>query len=301
MQELPYQQHPEWKAILERLSQIRQEGEYTPENIEFIIEQLQSFDDRIRGGAALAAEGCLFEPRVLNLVVELAETDGTPAIRKAAIQALAPIIHEGVMQGLEDEVGASTGVDDAEEWQEFQEADLREDYLRVKHLLLSLLELEENWEIQESALSSLADLGFLPQVQEKIEEFFRSSRQSAQLVALHAMGKFPHYWEEHLLEVIRPDTPVALLKEAISACYSSESAKLARAIEGVLEHEDPEVLRYALLTLANIHRTEGLEEILQRFCLHEHPLVQEAAREGLEQISRRNLGDYLRNELGFEE
>ncbi|RMG25408.1 MAG: hypothetical protein D6732_22430, partial [Methanobacteriota archaeon] len=276
MNDLPYQEHPDWKDILARLSQIREEEDYSTANVDFIREHLQSFDDRVRGGAALAASGCLFEPYILDQVIQMAEEDVNPAIRKAAIQALGAVIHEGVMEGLEDASGSTTAMDEAEEWEEIQSGSLQEDYQRVKNLLLGFLELDEDVEIQESALSSLADLGFLPEVQEKIREYLHSSRQSAQLVALHAIGRYPQYWEDELFEMIKADTPTALLKEAISACYSSESARLASAIEGVLDHSDPEVLRYALLTLANINKSDNLMEILQKFSLHENPLVQEA-------------------------
>ena len=300
MTDLPYQEHPDWKAILTRLSEIREQGDYSPANVEFIREHLQSFDERVRGGAALAAGGCLFEPYILDIIIEMAENDVNLAIRKAAIQSLAAVIYEGVMQGMEDEAGSTTFMDDAEEWEEMQTGSLQEDYQRVKNLLLGVLNLEEDIGLQESALSALADLGFLPEIREKVAEFFKSGRASSQLVALHAMGKYPQYWEDELAEMIRPDTPPAQLKEAIGACYSSESARLARAIEGVLNHPDPEVLRYAILTLANINKSENLMDILQHFSLHEDPLVQEAAREGIEQASKQNFSDYMRDHFGIE-
>ncbi|NIT74702.1 HEAT repeat domain-containing protein [candidate division KSB1 bacterium] len=262
---------------------------------------MQSFDDRIRGGAALAAEGCLFEPYILDLVFEIAENDGNPAIRKAAIQTLSQVIHEGVMQNMEDEIGASTAVDDVEEWEEYQAGDLRDDYLRVRHLLMNLLEDEDDPEMQELALFGLADLGFLPEVREKIADFISSNRKASQLVALKAMGRYPQYWEDHLEAMITPDAPTDILQEAISACYSSDSSRLAKAIEGVLEHSNPEVLRFALLTLANINKSENLADILQQFSLHQDTIVQEAARDGLELINKKNFSDFLRTDLGMED
>ncbi|MCB0297863.1 MAG: hypothetical protein KDG51_22015, partial [Calditrichaeota bacterium] len=199
---------------------------------------------------------------------------GNAAIRKAALQSLGAVIHEGVMQGMEDEQGAGTGMDDAEEWEEFQSGGLKDDYQRVKNLLFTLLEDEEEPELQQLALSGLSSLGFLEEVREKIGEFYDSGRTSAQLVALHAMGKFPQYWIDQLASLIRPDAPPALLKEAISASYSSQSPRLAQAIEGVLDHRDSEVLRYALMTLANLNLSENLGEILQRFSLHENSAIQ---------------------------
>lgn len=301
MHDLPYEQDPEWKNALERLSHIRLEEDYSTGNVEFIRQELQSFDDRVRGGAALAAAGCLFEPDILDAVINIAETDGNMAIRKAAIQSLGAVIYEGVMQSLEDEHGAGADMDDADEWLEYQTGNLRDDYLRVKNLLFNLLEYEDDLGMQELALTALSDLGFLTPIQEKIGEFFGSPRQSSKLVALHAMGKYPQYWKNELEELIHPDTPTALLKEAVSASYSSSSARLAKAIEGVLQHSDPEVLRFALLTLANINKTENLADILQHFSLHENARVQEAARDGIEMFTRENFEKYLKGDLGLEE
>ncbi|MCK6619333.1 MAG: HEAT repeat domain-containing protein [Calditrichaceae bacterium] len=301
MHDLPYQQDPDWKSILERLSHIRLENDYSTGNVEFVRESLQSFDDRVRGGAALAAAGCLFEPNILDQVIGLAEYDENPAIRKAAVQALGEVISEGVEQGLEDEHGPGTALDDAEAWEEYQSGALQDDYLRVKHLLFNLLEFEEDLGMQELALTALADLGFLNEVQQKIGEFFASARASSRLVAVHAMGKYPQFWKDELEALVTPDTPAALLKEAISASYSSESARLAKAIEKVLSHSDPEVLRFAILTLANINKTENLPDILQHFTLHENSLVQEAARDGIEMYTRANFDKYLKDDLGMEE
>jgi len=301
MQELPYEQDPDWKNALERLSQIRLDNDYSTDNVDFIRQELQSFDDRVRGGAALAAAGCLFEPDILDAVINIAEYDGNTAIRKAAVQSLGAVIYEGVMQNLEDEQGPGTALDDAEEWEEFQAGGLQDDYLRVKSILFNLLEYEEDSGMQELALNALSDLGFLNEIQEKINEFYNSPRQSARLVALHAMGKYPQYWKEELESLIQPDTPAPLLKEAISACYSSNSARLAKMIESVLSHSDPEVLRYALLTLANINKTENLAEILQKFSTHENSLVQEAARDGIEMFTRENFAKYLKGDIGMEE
>jgi hypothetical protein len=301
MHDLPYEQDPNWKEILEFLSQIRQEEDYSAANVEFIRQQLHSFDDRVRGGAALAAAGCLFEPDVLDMVLNIAEYDGNIAIRKAATQSLVAVIYEGVIQNLEDELGSSTEMDNAEEWEEYQTGSLKEDYLRVKNFLFNLLEYDEDLGMQEIALAALSDAGFLIPVQEKIADFFNSSRQSSRLVSLNAMGKYPQYWKDELESLIKPETPPAILKEAISACYSSESARLAKAIEGVLSHSDPEVLRYALLTLANINKTENLADILQHFSLHESVIVQEAARDGIEMAAKANFGKYLRDDLGMGE
>jgi HEAT repeat protein len=301
MHDLPYEQDPNWKEVLEILSRIRLEEDYSAANVDFIRQTLQSFDDRVRGGAALAAAGCLFEPDILDVIITIAEEDDNAAIRRAATQSLGGVIYEGVMQNLEDELGSSTAMDDAEEWEEYQIGSLKEDYLRVKNFLLNVLEYDEDPGMQETALSALADLGFLTPVQEKIEEFFNSSRQSSRLVALNAMGKYPRYWKDELESLIKIETPPAILKEAVSACYSSNSERLAKAIEGILSHSDPEVLRYALLTLANINKTETLAEILQHFSLHENALVQEAARDGIALATKTNFGKYLRDDLGMEE
>lgn len=291
----------DWKEILDRLSAIREQEDYSNENVEYIRTHLQSPDYRVRGGAALAAEGCLFEPGILNLVVELAESDDSLPIRKAAIQSLGKVINEGVMENMEDETGADTFLDDTDEWREIQAGTLRDDYIRVKNLLFSILldEFEER-EVRESALASLSDLGFLPEVRDWIRDFVESEHHSSRLVALHAMGKYPHYWEEELARFLTPQTATPLIIEAISSSYSSQSPRLAQLIVQLLETSDPDILSYALLTLANINRTDGLGEILQKFSLHSDERVRNAARQAIEMFSKKNFQDFMGSELGME-
>ena len=73
--------------------------------------------------------------------------------------------------------------------------------------------------------------------------------------------------------------------------------ELAAQILTVLEeHQDPEVLRFALLTLSNLNQTEGLPDILQKFSLHENSLVQEAAHDAIEAYTQKNFEAYLGDE-----
>ncbi len=302
MHSLPFEEDPQWREVLDELSRIREQGDYSAESVEYIKQKLQSPDDRVRGGAALAAEGCLFEPYVADLLIELAENDPNPSIRKAALQSLEGVISEGVEQGFEDTTGPESEVEYAEDWAEVKYGSLREDYLRVKNLLFRLLEdPAEPMEVREVALAVLGNLGFLEVIREYIRDFIRSPRKSAQLVALHAMGKYPYYWEDELAEMITPDQDKALLMEAISASYSSDSEKLARRIEAVLHHPDPDVISYALMTLANINKTPELGEILQQFSLHPDPRVQETAREAIEHFSRKNFDRFMKDEFGLGE
>ena len=174
----------DWKVVLDRLSAIREQEVYTPEEVEYIRTHLQSPDDRIRGGAALAAEGCLYEPNVTELLIDLAENDRNNAVRKAAVQSLSGIIHEGVMQNYETAEVPEDDPDIDEEWHELQEDELRDNYFRVKNLLFNFLQDDlEDIEVRESALGAIADLGFLPEVREWIRDFIRTTRQSSKLVA----------------------------------------------------------------------------------------------------------------------
>ena len=292
----------DWKVVLDRLSAIREQEVYTPEDVEYIRTHLQSPDDRIRGGAALAAEGCLFEPDITETLIELAENDRNNAVRKAAIQSLSGVIHEGVIQNYEENEMPEDDLDVAEEWHELQEDALRENYFRVKNLLFNFLQDElEDIEIRESALGAVADLGFLPEVREWIRDFVNTTRQSSKLVALHAMGKYPRYWKKELSRFLAPNQPKPILMEAISSSYASESEELAQKIEKLLSLDDPDILSYALITLANLNFTPNLGEILQSFSLHEEERVRKAAKDAIELFTQRNFDAYLSNELGMSE
>ncbi|MFQ5583177.1 MAG: HEAT repeat domain-containing protein, partial [Calditrichia bacterium] len=180
----------------------------------------------------------------------------------------------------------------------------RQDYFRVKNLLVDLLQnSEEDTEIREVALKALSGLGFQQFVREWINDFFTSDKKSSRIIAVLAMGKYPHFWEEELAALIMPDTDKILLMEAISACYSSESELLASKIVKVLEmaDADADVMVYALYTLANINRTENLGELLQKYSLHSERRVREAARKAIDLFSQKNFDDFLHNDLGYEE
>ena len=291
----------QWQDVLLQLARIREGEDIAGGSIEFIRQQLIASDDRVRAAAVLTANACIFEPYILDLVIDIAQNDGNDAVRRAAIQSLAAVIQEGVEQDLEDAAGASTYMDDAEEWDEFQTGSLRDQYLQVKNYLFDLLEEDEQPELQEMAVGALADLGYISEIREHIAALFDSPRPQARLVAVRAMGKYPHFWEDELAATIAMDTPAAVLKEAISASYSSQSDDIVRAVEGILNHEDAEVIRYALLTLANLNRTPNLIQILQQFSLHVDTAVQEAARDGIEQLNRINFEEYMRDDLGMDD
>jgi hypothetical protein len=292
----------DWQAILQKLAAIREQEEYSAYDVDFIQEQLQSYDDRIRGGAALAASGCVFEPAILDSLTEMAQSGEVDAIRKASIQTLGEVIYEGVMRNFEDEIGASTQIEFYEEWDELQSESLHEDYLRVKNLLFSIVQDEfEIPEIREVGLIALSDLGFLLPVREIIHDFIESEDSSSKLVALHAMGKYPQFWLEELAGYLDKRLPKTLILEAISSSYSSNSIQLARKIKNLLNSKDPDILTYALLTLTNINKTKHLEEILQKFTNSEYEQVKKTARDSLLKLSKMNFTDFMEKELGIEE
>jgi HEAT repeat protein len=297
-----FNDNTDWTEILEKLAEIRKGEDYSIANVEFIRDQLLSTDERIRGGAALASEGCIFEPEILDILIEITESDPVDAIRKATIQSLGKVIYEGVMQSFENETGSTTDIEFYEEWDEIQSQSLQEDYLRVKNLLFSIVQDEfEDLTVRESALKAISDLGFLNSVKEWIKDFLVLENQSSQLAALHTMGKYPYYWLNELSRYLTPETPKSLLMEAISSSYSSESSDLADKIEKLLELEDPDIISYALLTLANINKTENLGEILQKFILYQDNRVQEAAKEAMSNYTKLNFRDYMKDTLGLEE
>lgn len=291
-----------WKEILDRLSRIREKEDFSSGNVEFIRENLQAQDDRIRAAAALTARGCIFEPYVLGLLLDLSENDGVAAIRKASIQSLGDVIHEGVMRNYEDEIGSDTDIEYYEEWDEIQSETLQDDYRHVKELLISILMNEfEDQGVREASLIALSDLGFMEPVQETIREFIDIDHEEAKLAALHAMGKYPHLWIEELSRHLNPELNKPILMEAISSSYSSESEELADKIEKLLALNDPDIISYGLLTLAKINKTENLGATLQHFTHSENKYISESAREALITYTKANFLNYLEDEFGLEE
>jgi len=301
MNELPFQDNSDWQKTLQRLSYIREQEDYSIANVDFIRESLLSSDERIRGGAALAAAGCLFEQHIIDLLTTIAEEDDTAPVRKAAIDSLRGVIEEGMEQGLEDE---DFEPEDMEEWEEFQTETLHQEYLQVKDLMLGILQNEEDdLDVRELALFNLSSLGFSEYIRYWISEFFESPHQSSQIAAVKSMGKYPFYWENELENIIDPKTAKPLLMEAINASYSSESSLLAARIENLLASSKPDadVICYSLPTLANINLTEDLGELLQEFSLHPDEKVQQAAKAAIEVFTKKSFDRYLHDELGMDD
>jgi HEAT repeat protein len=297
-----FYQSDDWKEILGRLANIRQQDDYSAANVEYIRNQLQSQDERVRAGAALAAGGCVWEPYILDILLDLSENDGLEAIRKASIQSLGEVIYEGVMRNFEDLSGSDTDLDYYEEWDELQDETLQDDYRRVKNILLSFLQNEfEDQGVREASLIAISDLGFLESVREAIQDFIESENTSANVAALQAMGKYPQFWIDQLAANLKTTHAKPVIMAAISSSYSSDSAVLAGKIEEFLGSDDAEILSYTLLTLANINKTENLGAILQQYSLSENEKVRSAARDALKNFSNKNFTEFMERELGFEE
>ncbi len=295
-------QQQNWTDIVDRLARIREQEDFSTANIEFIREQLQSGDDRIRGAAALTAGGCIFEPYIMGLLIDLSENESVEAIRKASIQSLGNIIHEGVMRNYEDKTGSDTDIEYYEEWDEIQSESLQDEYRQVKNMLLMFLMDEfEDQGVREASLVALSDLGFMEPVQDTIQEFIRMDDEKAKLAALHAMGKYPHLWISELSRHLDNGQTKPILMEAISSSYSSDSAELAEKIVTLLQLDDPDIISYGLLTLAKINKTSNLGAILQHFTLSENKIIGDAAQEALKTYTQNNFMNYMENELGFEE
>jgi len=79
------------------------------------------------------------------------------------------------------------------------------------------------------------------------------------------------------------------------------NVSLTFQIVHLLSSNDEDILCYALLTLGNINKTENLGEILQQFSLHPNEKVRKAAREALENFSKKSFNDFLHDKLGYKE
>jgi hypothetical protein len=236
------------------------------------------------------------------MLIEMAENDQNSPVRKAALQSLGQVIQEGVRRQYESETGPDTSIEFYEEWDELQNQSLQEDYYRVKNILYSIIQDDlEDLIVREACLSSLSDLGFLPDVQDWVNDFCDSPEESSKITALKAMGKYPQLWIARLSGYLNADQPKPILMEAISSSFASNSKKLASKIEPLLQSQDADVLAYSMLTLANIHQTENLGDILQVFSMNENETVRNAAKEAIVIYSQKSFDDYMTNEIGFEE
>ncbi|MGH1363192.1 MAG: HEAT repeat domain-containing protein [Calditrichia bacterium] len=293
-------ENPDWQMILDQVAAIRDQQNYTTQNIAFLKEQFQSSDERIRAAAALAAEGCIFEQGVLSVVMGLSQYDDSDAVRYAAIRTLGTVIREGIEQGFEEASGANNYLDDAEEWEEYQTGSLTDEYVGVKHALLNLLEYDDDPVIQEPAMDALSWLGFQETIRYKVQDLFESGILGLQKASVRAMGKFPEYWMDELSRIISSETESALLLEAIRSVMNTHSSELASQLEALLNHENDDILIATINSLAGINQTVDLPQVLQAFSLHENTEVQLAAKRAIDLVSRKNFERYMQDDLGME-
>jgi len=136
---------------------------------------------------------------------------------------------------------------------------------------------------------------------QQMNDFCDSPAESSKITALKSMGKYPQQWIDRLSEYLDAEQPKPILMEAISSSFSSNSKKLASKIEPLLQSKDADVLAYSMLTLANIHQTENLGDLLQLFSMNENVTVRNAAKEAIVIYSQKGFDDYMTNEIGFEE
>lgn len=292
-------ENPDWQMILDQIAAIRDQQNYTRQNIGFLLEQFQSMDERIRAAAALAAEGCIFEQGVLGAVTGLSQYDESDAVRYAAIRALGTVIREGIEQGFEESAGATTFLDEAEEWDEYQTGSLTDEYVGVKHALLNLLEYDDDPVIQEPAMDALSWLGFQETIREKVRDLMESGILGLQKAAVRAMGKFPEYWIDDIAALLNDTTDTDLLLSAIRSSTNSNSATLADKLPPLLKHNNHTIIAATIDALAGINLTKDLSQILQDYSLHDNPDVQIAAKQAIDMVSRKNFERYMQDDLGM--
>jgi hypothetical protein len=114
------------------------------------------------------------------------------------------------------------------------------------------------------------------------------------------MGHFPQYWTDELAGLLKPETPLPLLLDAVKSCKKAFASDIANALVHLLEHKDNQVLFHTIEALAAINKTEDLPELLQSFSLHDDPEVAEAARDAIDMVSRKNFEQFMRDNLGME-
>lgn len=281
--------------ILTQLAQIRETGEYTQADIEFIEMHMDNEEDAIRAAAILSTDGCLYDLKIVDKIFEMAHTDPSVPVRKAAIQQLGRFITACVLEGFEDEGIQGKGLEFEDDFKDLLEKGIEEKYQEVKSFLLEKIVTEDPMdEFYPDFLVALAELSGNEVVRQKIEEAWMEGDEGYRKRLFPAIARHPEFFESLILDALESVTDEQFTIQILESASLVKSPQMAKMVETFLHSVNPEIVSQALITLAEINQTEGLNEILQKYCLHDQEDIQLAAKKALDIFSRNNFEDFMK-------
>jgi hypothetical protein len=280
--------------ILSQLAQIRDAGVYSEADIEFIETQLDHEDDAVRAAAILVTEGCLYNMMIVDKILEIARNDASLPVRKAAIKMLGTFVTACVLEGFETPTHEDKGLEYQEEFDELLEKGIEEKYEEVKAYLFEELQIRDlSDDLIPDILSALSELAFRPDIREKITQAWQFGDDDYRQKLIPAMERYPESFEDLILDGLVQIKDEKTTLQLLELAQDVPTQRMADMVQTFLDSPHSEIVSRALLTLAQINKTEGLQDILQRFCLHEDEHVQIAARKALDIFSHKNFDDFM--------
>jgi HEAT repeat protein len=234
-------------------------------------------DDEDAQVRTTAIEGLWYYPDapLIDRLIELAETDPSPAVRAAAISGLGIYIYEGEMADYDFDWGPMTEV--------MREDELPQaDFERVRDYLLATHE-DETRALDErrfalEALSFLSD----PRVADLIAKAYNRPERDMKLSAIFAMGRSGlTRWTESLAKELY-SAEQEIQREAIRAVGEIGLAELGNEIWRLTFAEDQEIKLQAIEALGQTG-WQGAFERLEELTLDPDPEVSEVAEEALDE------------------
>ena len=127
------------KEILSRLATIKENQQYSPDDIEFILTCMDAEEDYIRAAAVLASEGALYNLDIIDQLFYHFETEQNDKVKKSLIIQIGNFVSAGFLEGFEEESDHEAYSEMADDFNDISEQQLKERYIQAKDMFFQYL------------------------------------------------------------------------------------------------------------------------------------------------------------------
>ncbi len=284
----------EKQEILRKLAFIKENGEFSPEEVETLIAYMGSEDEVIRAAAVLSVDDILYDTRILDQLFYLFEMEHNFSVKKALIKQLGNFVSAGFLEGFEDDSDRDLFPDDSDNYTESMEISLKERYVQAKNLLFNyLVQFDEFDELYFDVIEALCVFGEEPSLKTRIVELWDVEDNERINKMMAVFTQYPAAYKAQLDELLETGKSVSLIMQAMEAAYRAADEHTTRLLEGYLESPHTDLVKKSLTVLARINKTPELGDLLQKFCLHENEEIRLAAKKALDIFASRNFDNFM--------
>ena len=287
------------KEILNRLANIKETQQYLPDDIELILTCLDAEEDFIRAAAVLASEGALYNLNIVDQLFYHFETEQNNNVKKSLIIQIGNFISAGYFEGFEQDsdIGAFSEITD--DYNDLAEQQLKERYVQAKDMFFQyLVEYDEYDIFYFNILNALLIFSDIPLIKSKVDELWNVEEENRCIQLFPIIEKFPEQYETQIISVLTESQSIELIIKALKLASKIPSKQIGELVAGFLHSEENKLVAKALIALAEINDTPDLQNILQGYCLHIDPQIQNSAKRALDIYTAKNFNKFMSDYYG---